>query len=70
MTDELETTALEQSSEITNEQVEEPVVEQAEPVAEQTDPKQRNQKAKLRLLRLINMLPSKPSRQRMKSLPE
>ena len=38
MTDELETTALEQSSEITNEQVEEPVVEQAEPVAEQTEP--------------------------------
>ena len=38
MTDELETTALEQSSEITNEQVEEPVVEQAEPVAEQAEP--------------------------------
>ena len=38
MTDELETTALEQSSEITNEQVEEPVVKQAEPVAEQTEP--------------------------------
>jgi hypothetical protein len=38
MTDELETTAIEQSSEITNEQVEEPVVEQAEPVAEQTEP--------------------------------
>ena len=38
MTDELETTALEQSSEITNEQVEEPVVEQAEAVAEQAEP--------------------------------
>ena len=38
MTDELETTAIEQSSEITNEQVEEPVVEQAEPVAEQAEP--------------------------------
>ena len=38
MTDELETTALEQSSEITNEQVAEPVEEKAEPVVESAEP--------------------------------
>ena len=38
MTDELETTALEQSSEITNEQVAEPVEVKAEPVVEAAEP--------------------------------
>ena len=38
MTDELETTALEQSSEITNEQVAEPVEEKVEPVVEAAEP--------------------------------